>query len=145
MDLLELEGMLIARGVGSPDHLEKAKAECSDLGLFVRSMIGLDRETAKQALSGFLSGKTLTSNQIEFVDLIVNHLKEHGVMQPAFERTELAFAFELVDVSRHAEDRLLNNILCLGLCQAGLERNRLDRPPVGIEEPPPALLIVPVL
>src|ERR1019366_3445516 len=69
LDLQELERMLTASGVGSPDHLEKAKAECSGFGLFVRSMIGLDREAAKQALAGFLSGKTLTSNQIEFVDL----------------------------------------------------------------------------
>ncbi len=83
LDLQELERMLTASGVGSPDHLEKAKAECSGLGLFVRSLIGLDREAAKQALAGFLSGKTLTSNQIEFVDLIINHLTEHGVMAPS--------------------------------------------------------------
>jgi len=81
LDLQELERMFTASGVGSPDHLEKAKVECSGLGLFVRSMIGLDREAAKQALAGFLSGKTLTSNQIEFVDLIINHLTEHGVME----------------------------------------------------------------
>jgi len=80
LDLQELERMLTASGVGSPDYLEKAKTECAGLGLFVRSMIGLDREAAKQALGGFLSGKTLTSNQIEFVDLIINHLTEHGVM-----------------------------------------------------------------
>jgi type I restriction enzyme R subunit len=29
---------------------------------------------------GFLSGKTLGANQIEFVNLIVDHLTEHGVM-----------------------------------------------------------------
>jgi type I restriction enzyme R subunit len=81
LDLQELERMLTTSGVGSTDDLEKAKAESSGLGLFVRSMIGLDREAAKQALAGFLSGKTLTSNQIEFVDLIVNYLTEHGVME----------------------------------------------------------------
>ena len=31
----------------------------------------MDREAAKQALAGFLAGKTLTANQIEFVNLIV--------------------------------------------------------------------------
>ena len=35
---------------------------------------------AKEAFAGFLAGKTLTANQIEFVDLIVNHLTEHGLM-----------------------------------------------------------------
>jgi type I restriction enzyme, R subunit len=32
-------------------------------------------------LAGFLVGKTLSANQIEFVNLIVNHLTEHGVME----------------------------------------------------------------
>ena len=35
----------------------------------------------KLALSGFLAGKTLSANQIEFVNLIVNHLTEHGVVE----------------------------------------------------------------
>ncbi len=43
----------------------------------------LDREAAKEALAGFLSGKTLSANQIEFVNLIVDHLTEHGVMDAA--------------------------------------------------------------
>ena len=75
--------MLTASGVATPEHLEKAKTECSGLGLFVRSLIGLDREAAKQAFAAFLSGKTLNANQIEFMDLIINHLTEHGVMDPA--------------------------------------------------------------
>ena len=48
------------------------------LGLFVRSLVGLDREAAKQALAGFLEDKTLTANQIEFVNLIVDHLTARG-------------------------------------------------------------------
>lgn len=46
----------------------------------MRSLVGLDREAAKEALAGFFSGKTLSANQIEFVNLIVNHLTEHGAM-----------------------------------------------------------------
>ena len=44
------------------------------------AVVGLDREAAKSALAGFMSGKTLSGNQIEFVNLIANHLTEHGVM-----------------------------------------------------------------
>ena len=63
--------------------VEKAKREGHGLGLFVRSLVGLDREAAKAAFAGFLNGKTLNASQIEFVDLIVNHLTEHGVMSAA--------------------------------------------------------------
>lgn len=41
------------------------------------------RGAAKEALAGFLTGKALSANQIEFVNLIVNHLTEHGVMEAA--------------------------------------------------------------
>ncbi len=82
-DLAELERMLAESGVGGPDDIARAKAESRGLGVFVRSLVGLDREAAKQALGGFLAGKTLGANQIEFVDLIVNHLTEHGVIDTA--------------------------------------------------------------
>ena len=48
--------------------------------MFVCSLVGLDREIAKQELARFLSGKTLNSNQIEFANMIVDYLTEHGVM-----------------------------------------------------------------
>lgn len=82
-DLDELEAMLAASGVGAPEHLARAKAESQGLGLFVRSLVGLDREAAKAALGTFLQGKQLAANQIEFVSLIVDHLTEHGIMEPA--------------------------------------------------------------
>jgi len=80
LDLAELERMLAESRLANPDHLQKAKAESNRLGLFVRSLVGLDREAAKQALNGFTAGKTLSANQIEFLNLIVDHLTEHGVM-----------------------------------------------------------------
>jgi len=81
-DLQELERMLAVSGLADPGHLQKAKSESNGLGLFVRSLIGLDREAAKKALTGFIAGKVLTANQIEFVSLIIDHLTEHGVMNP---------------------------------------------------------------
>jgi type I restriction enzyme R subunit len=53
------------------------------LGLFVRSLVGLDREAAVAALAGFLQDKRLTANQIEFVNLVVKHLTENGAMDAA--------------------------------------------------------------
>ena len=70
-------------GVGAADDIRRAAEEAHGLGLFVRSLVGLDRQAAKEALAGFLNGKMLSANQIEFVNLIVDHLTEHGVMAAA--------------------------------------------------------------
>lgn len=82
-DLEELERMLSESGIGRAEDISRAKAEAHGLGLFVRSLVGMDREAAKQALARFLSEKTFRANQIEFVNLIVNHLTEHGLMEAA--------------------------------------------------------------
>ena len=82
-DLAELERMLAESGVGAAGRDPASGRRIARAGLFVRSLVGLDRQAAKEALAGFLTGKTLGANQIEFVNLIVNHLTEHGVMEPA--------------------------------------------------------------
>lgn len=81
-DLDDLERMLIENGVGTAEQIEKAKEESHGLGLFVRSLVGLDREAAKAAFGSFLAGKTLNANQIEFIGMIVEHLTEYGAMEP---------------------------------------------------------------
>lgn len=79
-DLTELERILSESGIATADDVKKAKEDSHGLGLFVRSLIGLDREAAKKALARFLDGKTSRANQIEFANLIVDHLTEHGSM-----------------------------------------------------------------
>jgi len=82
-DLSELQRMLAHSGVGAAQDVQRAAEESQGLGLFVRSLVGLDRQAAKEALAGFLNGKTWSANQIEFVNLIVDHLTAHGVMEAA--------------------------------------------------------------
>jgi len=93
-DLAELERMMIDAGVGTAADLDQAKAASAGLGLFIRSLVGLDREAAKLAFSEFLAGGTATANQIHFVNLIVDHLTEHGHMAP-----QLLYASPFTDVS----------------------------------------------
>ena len=81
-DLAELERILIENGVGSAEDVQRAAESNRGLGMFVRFLVGLDRGAAKEAFAGFLSGKKLTSNQIEFVNMIVDHLTESGAMDP---------------------------------------------------------------
>lgn len=82
-DLAELQRMLVQSGVGAAEDLQRAAAQSQGLGLLVRSLVGRDRQAAKEALAGFLAGKALAANQIDFVNLIVDHLTEHGVMDAA--------------------------------------------------------------
>jgi type I restriction enzyme R subunit len=79
-DLVELERLLIDSGTGTALDVARAAQEAHGLGLFVRALVGLDREAASQALNGFVADKTLNANQLEFVNLIVTHLTERGVM-----------------------------------------------------------------
>ena len=82
-DLKELERLLIDSGTGTAEDVARAGHEAHGLGLFVRGLVGLDREAATQALNGFVAGKALSANQLEFVNLIVTHLTERGVMEAA--------------------------------------------------------------
>jgi type I restriction enzyme, R subunit len=82
-DLVELERMLAESGLGEAATIQRAAEESQGLGLFVRSLVGLERTAAKEAMASFMAGKSLSANQIEFVDLVVNHLTEHGVVEPS--------------------------------------------------------------
>ena len=102
-DLAELERMLAESGAGGRDYLEKAKTENDGLGLFVRSLVGLDREAAKKAFGGFTAGKTLTGNQIEFVNLIVDHLTEHGAI-----KAEMLYESPFTDITPQGPEGLFS-------------------------------------
>jgi type I restriction enzyme R subunit len=79
-DLAELERIFLAAGA-SPDEIAQARSE-GGLGLFVRSLVGLEREAAKRVFDQFIAGKTLSANQLEFLNLIIDHLTERGAMEP---------------------------------------------------------------
>jgi type I restriction enzyme R subunit len=80
VDLQELEKMLLQAG-GSKQLIDEATEQNHGLGLFIRSLVGLDHEAAMQAFSEFLQGKTAAPDQIEFINLIVQELTQTGVME----------------------------------------------------------------
>jgi type I restriction enzyme R subunit len=82
-DVEELEKMLLQAGMGTADDINRAKGESYKLGLFFRSLVGLDREAAKRAFAKFLTGKTPTANQIEFINLMIDYLTQRGWMDPS--------------------------------------------------------------
>lgn len=80
-DLVALEEMLVEAGA-QPTHLERARADAGSLGLFVRSLVGLDRSAAMEAFAQFLDASTHSLAQIRLVEMIVAELTRNGVMEP---------------------------------------------------------------
>ncbi len=79
-DLSELERIFAESGA-DPSDIDAVRQE-GGFGLFVRSLVGLEREAAKRAFDSFLLGLSLTANQIEFLNLVIDYLTEQGSMNP---------------------------------------------------------------
>jgi type I restriction enzyme R subunit len=82
-DLNELEKMLLDAGIGEAEDIERARETSNGFGRFVRSLVGLDRAAVSEAFAEFLSAGTATTAQIEFVNMVIEHLTDQGTMDPA--------------------------------------------------------------
>ena len=80
-DLAELERIFLEEAVVTAEDLERIRVD-GGLGLLIRSLVGLDRKAAKGVLAEFMDSRSLTANQIEFINLIIDHLTERGIMDP---------------------------------------------------------------
>lgn len=82
-ELEELEKKLFEQGsLGTKDEFVKAYGE-QPLGKFIRKIIGLDANAAKLAFGEILKNKTLNSQQIRFIDTIINFFVVNGSIDPA--------------------------------------------------------------
>lgn len=80
-DLDELERMFIAEGVADQQTLNEAVRE-HGFGIFLRSLTGMERATAKAAFNQFIGDSNPTANQMEFLNLVIDHLTESGFVEP---------------------------------------------------------------
>jgi type I restriction enzyme R subunit len=78
IDLDELERIFIESGIGTETEINQAKANSGGLGVFLRSITGLDRQAAAAAFSKFQEGKTFTSAQLRFVNQLIDYLAHNG-------------------------------------------------------------------
>jgi type I restriction enzyme R subunit len=81
-DLDELQSFLLSHGVGTEQAIQRAAEESNGLGLFIRSLVGLDRNAAKELFAEFLAEGTHTATQIRFINEIIDELTSRGVMDP---------------------------------------------------------------
>ena len=81
-DIAELTDILIEAGIGTAVDIERARSEAGGFGIFIRSLVGLDRASAKEAFGEFLNDKRFNGNQMHFIDLIIDDLTVNGVVSP---------------------------------------------------------------
>lgn len=97
----DLEDILNDKQIGNPEFIEQAKQECGGFGIFVRSLVRLDREVTKRLLGEFLQGSVYNANQIEFINLIINQLVDHGIVDES-----LLYESPFTDVPPQGPDAL---------------------------------------
>ena len=78
-DIKALEDILW-RELGTREDYEKEYGE-KPLGEFVRGIVGLDMNAAKEAFSEYLNGTNLDSRQIYFVNQIVEYIVHNGLLK----------------------------------------------------------------
>ena len=78
-DVQELEKILWSE-VGTRQDYEEEFGQ-KPLGEFVREIVGMDMNAAKNAFAEYLSGVNLDSRQIYFVNQIVEYIVQNGVMK----------------------------------------------------------------
>jgi len=81
-ELVELEKVLFDGGErGTKEDFQQYYGTEKPLGYFIRSIIGMDTNSAKEAFAEFLSSGNLNADQIRFIDNIIYHLTRNGVIE----------------------------------------------------------------
>lgn len=83
VDLAELEKVFVEAGLGTTVDIDHIKDTAGGLGLFLRSLTGLERESAALAFDAFQQGKTLTANQLRFVNELIDYVARNGTIDVA--------------------------------------------------------------
>jgi type I restriction enzyme R subunit len=82
-ELSVLESLLFDGGDrGTKEDFVKEFGE-APLGVFIRSIIGLDVKAAQDAFAEFLQAGNLRADQMTFIQTIIAHLTKNGTVQPS--------------------------------------------------------------
>lgn len=81
-DIFELEQLIVDAGYDIEGPKLYKLFEEEPVGEFIRKIVGLDREAAKAAFSEFIESKNFNAAQLQFIDAIINHIVETGIVKP---------------------------------------------------------------
>ena len=81
VDIQSLEGMLFNATIGTKqDYISHIGDK--PLGEFIRSIVGLDITAAQGVFSDFIQTSNLNPDQMTFINVIINHLTNNGLINP---------------------------------------------------------------
>jgi type I restriction enzyme R subunit len=84
LDLDELDNKLFdASGIADKEAYLSTIHPDKSLGVFIRELVGLDRGAAKEVFADYLDEVKYNSQQLRFVNTIIDYLTQNGVMSPA--------------------------------------------------------------
>ncbi|ANQ56673.1 DEAD/DEAH box helicase family protein [Vibrio parahaemolyticus] len=80
-DLDVLEDLLLeASGMSDVETYREKILQEKPLGTFIRELVGLDMNAAKEAFSSFLDEEAYNAEQIQFVDQVIDYLVSNGIL-----------------------------------------------------------------
>jgi type I restriction enzyme, R subunit len=77
-ELHELSALFVEAEFGTAEDIDQVTAEHGGFGLFLRSMTGLNYEAAAVAVDVFWAGRTLTPQQQDYLELLIEVLAKNG-------------------------------------------------------------------
>lgn len=82
-DLDELERFIFEQGeLGDKSQFKLAYKDEPSLTIFIRKLIGLNRNAAMEAFGEFLNSENFNQKQIRFIERIIDHLTHNGLIDP---------------------------------------------------------------
>ena len=112
-DIVELERILW-KELGSKedyDRYTKGMACGSNVAIFIRSMVGVDRKNAVRRFSEYISGNVLNAEQEDFLLTIIAYVCENGditketvVNEPPFDERLAVFSSYMLPLAKYIDN-----------------------------------------
>ncbi|MGK9251818.1 DEAD/DEAH box helicase family protein [Paenibacillus humicus] len=85
MDVEAYADMLEQEQVGTKEQFRKHFGTDAKhaFGIFVKEILGLERSAAQEAFANLLNRTNLNANQINFINMIIDHLSVNGILEPS--------------------------------------------------------------
>lgn len=81
-DFAALEQLIESSGIGTRVNVDAASSKYGGMGVFVRSLVGLERAAVQEEFAVFLDESRFSAQQIRFVQRIIEELSVNGMVDP---------------------------------------------------------------